>query len=133
MSKGAVRGERMKKSKNKPHVNCLEFSSLFPLGLSFAPSYIRIIGWRLWLTLLWDDFKRWLDYKFCCKRGYHKVCPSSYAVRWNNESMKRVHFLSCRNCSLIFFSTTKDKQLYLRLKKGKRNAWKAVKKMRRKK
>lgn len=93
----------------------------FPRVSSFFVSCINDMKWK-WLMFELKLLRRSHNKirKNYCRKGWHKLQKSFYQVTAFNHT-KKVEFLCCPYCNYKFFSTMKDKQLYLDLNSNKRN------------
>jgi hypothetical protein len=87
-------------------------------------SLLKTFGPRLWLSLCWSEFKSEVCRATLCKLGYHSVYSSG--ERWtlnNKEMVLQTHYLGCRNCEQLFFSTQYQKEMYLRIREHDKAMW----------
>lgn len=49
-----------------------------------------------------------------CRKGFHKLSTSYYGSKKSGKKWVHIHFLKCIHCNYMFFTTKKQKELYLK-------------------
>jgi len=47
-----------------------------------------------------------------CHKGLHKITSCKYSYKEGSKRWVHLHFLKCKHCNYMFFTTKKQKELY---------------------
>lgn len=96
----------------------------FPRVSSFFRSCINRIRFEhIMLRVRWWEYQNRVDRRYHCDKGYHNLIRNALTVT-SSKKTRKVEYLKCNRCDFLFFSTRKDKQLYLDLTGNNRKRYK---------
>jgi len=81
---------------------------------------IQRIGWKFYMWKL-EFFCRHLERKHkaarrkYCRKGYHKLTKCSYSVKEHKKRTIKIDYLKCLHCNYHFFTSVKQKEMYMKL------------------